>query len=163
MGDFLAPGYPLVKISFEAAPAIVEELDFVTKLSGDNEVPRVETRARGVAIAKLREEGTELRFDGFFGGLRKVTAAHLHLGAEGENGPVVALLIPEDLSELSRRARRRLRHRIQATLTADDLRGPLTGQPLDALSQAILDGNVYVNIHTEANPAGELRGQLSLY
>jgi hypothetical protein len=38
MADFLAEGYPLVKISFTRAPAIVDELKFKSTLSGDEEV-----------------------------------------------------------------------------------------------------------------------------
>jgi len=52
---------------------------------------------------------------------------------------------------------------LQTELKALDLVGPLAGQPLDALARAIEEGNVYVNIHTERNPSGELRGQLKLY
>lgn len=163
MADFLAPGYPAVKISFTAADAIVDDLTFSAKLSGDNEVPAVSTRASGVALAALRDEGSRLVYKTLFRRLRNVTMAHLHLGAEGENGPVVALLIPADLSELSRSEQRRLRFSIFGDLGAADLVGPLSGQPLDALIQEIENGNVYVNIHTEQNPAGELRGQLSLY
>ena len=162
MADFLAAGYPVVKISFSAAPAIVDNAIFKTRLSGDEEVPRVKTRASGFTIAKLRDEGTRLSYASFFRRLRDVTDAHLHLGAEGENGPVVAVLIP-DVDTLSRRERRRLEDYFQGALSSDDLVGPLAGQPLDALIQAIEDGNIYVNIHTERNPAGELRGQLTLY
>ena len=163
MGDFLVPGYPFVKISFAAADAVVDDALFSAKLSGDEEVPPVETRARGFAKAKLRDGGSRLEYRAFFSRLRNVTAGHLHLGAPGENGPVVAFLIPQDLDELSRRERRFLRFGISGELTSTDLVGPLAGQPLDALTQAIKDGNVYVNIHTEQNPAGELRGQLELY
>ena len=127
------------------------------------EVPAVATRAVGHAIAKLQEGGERLDFYSFHSRLRNVTAAHLHLGQPGENGPVVALLVPEDLSELSRRERRWLRFIIRTELTTGDRVGPLAGQPLDALAEEIANGNVYVNIHTEQNPAGELRGQLELY
>lgn len=163
MGDFLVPGYPFVKISFQSAPAFVEDLNFKTFLSGENEVPAVETRARGVAFAKLREEGTELSFFSFSSRLRNVTLAHLHLGAEGENGPVVVNLLDVDPTELSRRERRRIDRKISAEIQTGDLLGPLAGQPLDALIAEIEKGNVYVNLHTEANPGGELRGQLKLY
>ena len=163
MGDFLIPGYPFVKISFDAAPAIVEDLDFFARLSGKNEVPAVRTRARGAALAKLREEGTTLKVATFSVGLRNLTMAHLHLGAEGENGPVVANLLTVDPTELSRRERRGLDFSIKAELSTGDLVGPLTGQPLDALIAEIEAGNVYVNLHTERNPSGELRGQLTLY
>ena len=160
MADFLVPGYPFLKISFTAAPAVVEERAFFGHLSGANEVPPVHTRARGVAFARLNEGGESLDFKAFFARLRGVQAGHLHLGAEGENGPVVAFLIPPDLSDLSRRERRALNRYIAGSLTADDLVGPLAGQPLDALIAEIERGNVYVNIHTQQNPSGEIRGQL---
>ena len=59
----------------------------------------------------------------------------------------------------------------QGTITADDLIGPLTGQTLTALVDAIRAGNTYVNVHTDDGaapagtgpgdlPAGEIRGQI---
>lgn len=159
MADFAVDGYPLVKISFAAAPAITENLAFKAALSGDQEVPAVETRALGVAKYQLKDNGTRLTFDHYFRRLRNVVAAHLHLGAEGENGPVVAFLLPADLDPRSREAKR-ARFRINGALSSSDLTGPLTGQPLDALIAEIEAGNVYINIHTEQNPNGELRSQL---
>ncbi|MDJ0847978.1 MAG: spondin domain-containing protein [Myxococcota bacterium] len=162
MADFSVPGYPFVKISFAAAPAVAEDLDFSALLEGEQEVPPVDTRARGVARYALREEGTVLSFDHRPRGLRDVVGAHLQLAPEGENGPIVAFLLPAELSELSRGARRRIDRRIAGELSAEDLVGPLTGLPLDALVAEILAGNVYANIHTERFPSGELRGQLEL-
>ena len=160
MGDFLVPGYPHVKISFTAAPAVVEELEFQAALRGSNQVPPIDTRARGIGIYALRDGGTTLRFRNFSIGLRDVIGAHLHLGSADEAGPIVALLIPEDLDSLTERQRARLRFRINGSLSADDLVGPLSGQPLDALIAEIQAGNVYVNIRTSREPDGEIRGQL---
>ncbi|MFK7895032.1 MAG: spondin domain-containing protein [Myxococcota bacterium] len=162
MADFLAPGYPAVKISFSAADAIVEDLDYVGLLSGENEVPAVSGKSSGFARVGLRDEGTRLDYISFSKKLKKVQAAHLHLGQEGENGPVVALLLPADLEGLSKKEQRRIDRRIETTLETGDLVGPLAGQPLDALIAEINAGNVYVNIHTEANPSGAIRGQLQL-
>ena len=72
-------------------------------------------------------------------GLERVTAAHIHLGGEGETGrPVVTLATPEG--------------------------GTGSGcQDIAAeLSQAILGnpGGYYVNVHTAVQPAGAIRGQL---
>ncbi|NNK61375.1 MAG: CHRD domain-containing protein, partial [Flavobacteriaceae bacterium] len=47
----------------------------------------------------------------------------------------------------------------QGVITAEDVVGALAGD-LDALIQAIKDGMIYVNVHTEGIPSGELRGQL---
>lgn len=160
MGDFRAAGYPFVKISFAAAEAVIENRNFSTKLSGANEVPAVATKAFGFAVTALRKKGTSLQYAAIFRRLRNITMAHLHLGGPGENGPVVASLLPQDLSKLSLRQQRRLRFRISGALRSADLVGPLSGQPLDALVQEIKRGNVYVNVHTKQNPGGELRGQL---
>ncbi len=159
MADFVAEGYPLTKISFASAPAITENLDFEAELSGAQEVPAVNTFASGRGIYQLRENGTELIYRNFFRGLRGVTMAHLHLGAEGENGPVVANLLPVDFNATSFQGFLASRI-IRGTLTADNLVGPLAGQPLDRLIAEIQAGNIYINIHTRQNPAGELRGQL---
>ena len=154
--DFTLPGYSFVKFTFTAAPAITEELKFKSFLSGRNEVPPVQTRAFGFLLAKLVENGEKINLAAAALRLRNVTAAHLHLGAEGENGPVVVDLLAN--GELTNRGRGiKL---LKAQFTKDALTGPLAGQPLDALSAAIQEGNVYINIHTEQNPAGELRGQL---
>ena len=162
MADFLAPGYPFAKISFASAPAIIDDRDFFVSLSGPDEVPEVDTGASGVGRYQLRDGGTTLEFDHSLRRLRDVVAAHLHLGAEGENGPVVAFLIPADLSALSRVESTRLRKRIEGTLSGGDLMGPLAGQPLDVLIAAIEAGNVYVNIHSGRAPSGEIRGQVEL-
>lgn len=68
-----------------------------------------------------------------------ITAAHIHKGKEGENGPVVAPL----------------------TSNGKNLEGELTlsALPADFMSTLYSDG-YYVNVHTAANPSGEIRGQL---
>jgi len=156
--DFSLPGYSFAKFTFTSTPAITENLTFSTVLRGSNEVPAVRTRAIGLTQTALLEEGTTLNIlTSIFRLPRRaeITMAHLHLGAEGENGPVVADL----LSDSSFRGRGRFR-RLNADLQTGDLVGPLQGQALDALVREIQAGNIYVNIHTERNPAGELRGQL---
>lgn len=162
MGDFRAPGYPVIKVSFSAADAIVEDSDHFGVLSSANEVPPVAGGASGFAQVQIREEGTLLNYVSTGRKLDNVTAAHLHLGQEGENGPVVALLLPVGLEGLTARQRNGIDFRITAQVRTGDLVGPLSGQPLDALVAEIEAGNVYVNVHTEQNPGGEIRGQLQV-
>lgn len=159
-GDFSVNGYPFLRFSFsqEAAPSIVEDLDFRTVMRGRNEVPAVRTRTIGTSQVQLRDGGTELNVQATIIRLPEnvdLTAAHLHLGAEGENGPVVANLISNGSLENSGQTRR-----IDASLTANNLVGPLEGETLSALVEAIQEGRVYVNIHSSQNQAGEVRGQL---
>jgi len=81
--------------------------------------------------------------------------AHLHLGAEGENGPIIADLLANGTLENVGQTRR-----IDASLSSSSLVGPLAGQNLSSLIELMLEGRVYVNIHSSQNPAGEVRGQL---
>lgn len=169
MADFVVEGYPLVKISFTAEavqdePVIQAGEDFTAflstaDLSGDQEVPDgVLTDASGRSRVAISPD--EVRFVNIFRGLSNIQMAHFHLGAAGENGPVIANLIPADLDLSSERVQRRLTRALVGSINADDLIGPLAGQPLNVLADAIQAGNVYVNIHTTENPSGELRGQL---
>ncbi len=169
MADFTLDGYPLVKISFAAEP-VPEEPEiqpeenfspFLSRaaLSGDQEVPvPVNTNASGRSVVIASNRG--VRFVNTFRNLNDIQMAHFHLGAAGENGPVIANLINPDLDLTSPRVQRRLTRAITGLVRAEDLVGPLAGQPINVLADAIRAGNVYVNIHTTANPAGELRGQL---
>ena len=81
--------------------------------------------------------------------------AHLHNAAEGANGPVVVNLT-NDLAPNGRRGR--------AVITSADIVGPLaeTANPLLSLLNEMAAGRIYLNVHTAANPPGEVRGQLSL-
>jgi len=67
------------------------------------------------------------------------TAAHIHQGAVGQNGPVIVTLVQ----------------------TATNVWGVPVGTALtDAQYQAYLAGQLYVNVHTDANKGGEIRAQL---
>jgi len=158
-GDFSQPGYSFLKFKFTAAPAITDNLLFSTFLRGSNEVPEVQTRAIGLTQASLVEDGAKLNLLTAIARLPRrvdITMAHLHLGAEGENGPVIANLLGDSEFRNGRRIRR-----LKTDVDGSELVGPLLGQPLDALVSAIQEGRVYVNIHTDRNPSGELRGQLT--
>lgn len=162
MADFALEGFPLVKISFSAAPAITANQRFISNLTGFEEVPAVDTREFGVARYRLRAEGTELRFRHRLTlRPREIVAAHLHLAPSGENGPVVAFLFDET-NRGTRLQRSRGGSSLAGVLGGVDLTGPLQGQPLDRLIGEIQAGNVYINIHTSENPDGLIRGQLGL-
>jgi len=68
------------------------------------------------------------------------TAAHIHAGAPGEAGPVVVNLETND----------------DGTVWSVP-----EGAALDADGIALFEaGELYINVHTEANPPGEIRGQI---
>lgn len=47
------------------------------------------------------------------------------------------------------------------TITSAKFKGPLAGKQLSDLINMINNGEAYVDVHTRANPKGEIRGQLS--
>jgi hypothetical protein len=47
----------------------------------------------------------------------------------------------------------------KGNITSTNLEGPLAGKKMSDLISLIKNGSVYVNVHTEANPQGEVRGQ----
>ena len=114
-------------------------------LSGDNVVPSVSTEAQGSLVFVIVGESRDLLYSINIAGLTP-TASHFHGAESGSNGSV---LIPFGLID---------NH-------ADS--GFAFGEPspkdiTDSLITEILTGNVYVNIHTSDNPAGEIRGQLNI-
>lgn len=148
-GDFTADGYEVLRVEVSA-----EQVDFreSSRLRGSNEVPRVNTRASGNVVLRPNADGgidyniRAIRID-------NVVAAHLHYGARGENGPVVAGLLAEPAGD-------GFRLRLSGTVTEDDLVGPFEGMSTADLWRAIDEGMIYVNIHTTDFPAGELRSNL---
>lgn len=133
--------------------------NFRAHLSGSEEVPPVDTRARGQAVFQVVDDGAELGFKLIVANIENVQQAHIHIAPPGENGPVVAWLFPSapPPTLLPGRTDGVLS---QGTITDDDLVGPLAGMSLDDLLQAIADGNAYVNVHTTQFPGGEIRGQI---
>jgi hypothetical protein len=139
------------------AAAVAGNSHFKTHATADQEVqtPAVETNAQGQAQFRLSDDGTQLAFKLNVANLEDVLFAHLHLAPEGVNGDIVAFLF--DGPTVTGRVGGRL---AQGVLTASDLIGPLAGQPLSVLIEQIRAGNVYVNVHTEEFPMGEVRGQV---
>ena len=68
--------------------------NFITHLSGDEEVPPVGTSAQGQAIFHFSDTDNELLYKLIVANIEGVTQAHIHCGAEGVNGPVVAFEEP---------------------------------------------------------------------
>ena len=134
-------------------------LNFRAHLSGGEEVPPVDTRAQGQAVFQLSRDGSELSYRLIVANIQNVTQAHIHMAPRGENGPVVAWLYPEGppAELIPGRFNGVL---ATGTITADDLVGPLAGAGLEDLIEAMLAGDLYVNVHTSQFPPGEIRGQI---
>lgn len=116
----------------------VETLVFA--LTGDQETPPVDSEHSGVCVAVVERDG--LPEQGMLDlycshDVDDPTLAHIHSGAVGVAGPPVVTLAPP------------------SPIIAENI--VLTPQ----LASDLRDGLLYVNVHTPANPGGEIRGQLT--
>lgn len=128
---------------------------FQAKLTGNDEVPSVKTKAKGEVKLKLSSDGKELSYKLSVKNIENATAAHIHSGMKGKNGPPLANLFtgPKKEGKFSGNLS-------EGTITDKDLTGELIGKSLDDLVKLIKTGDTYVNVHTDANPNGEIRGQI---
>jgi CHRD domain-containing protein len=114
------------------------------KLTGPQEVPSVATAATGTAWLTLTSGGVSfyVTVNGLSG---PIIAAHIHNAQAGTNGGVVRTLTGDFVGNTG-----------TGIWTAADAE-PLT----PALITQLMNGNCYVNVHTAANPGGEIRGQIT--
>ncbi len=104
------------------------------QLNGGQEVPGAETEAVGYGIMTVYENGQARALVSH--NVENAVAAHIHRAPAGENGPVA---FPFDSAASP----------IQGSFT-------LTAEELDDLEA----GYFYVNVHSDAFPGGEIRGQV---
>lgn len=135
------------------------QLNFRTHLTGDNEVPAVETQAQGQATFKVSRDGMSIEYKLIVSNIENVMMAHIHNAPAGENGGVVVWLYPSSPPPqlIEGQTQGVL---AEGTITSDNLTGGLAGESLDVLIDEIRSGNTYVNVHTTQNPGGEIRGQI---
>ena len=134
------------------------------QLEGAQEVPPVVTDTTGDVKVRFSRDLTKAEFDLEVGDGVAITQAHFHCAPSGANGPVVAFLmgfvpggfdIDGDAAEFS------LTSANIAAVGVDCV--PSIGVSITSiadLAQAMQDGNIYANVHSVANPPGEIRGQL---
>ena len=106
-------------------------------LSGSQEVPPVTTSASGSGSIKVADDKSvsgSVSTSGIAG-----IAAHIHMGATGQNGPVI---VP-------------LKQGPDGTWSV-----PAGAKLTNAQYEAYKEGNLYVNVHSAAHRGGEIRAQL---
>lgn len=134
---------------------------FQASLSGADEVPPVATRGRGHLSLDVAPDGSSIDYELSFSDLSSPsTAAHLHLGQSGVNGPIFAFLC----GGAGQQGCPGVSGNVAGTLFAEDIlavpdRGLEAGDLASAL-RLIRAGAVYVNVHTTLFPSGEIRGQV---
>lgn len=157
LGGVLLVGALLANCSDDETVAAPTPLvKFRATLAGSEEVPPVVTAATGTSEFTLSRTNDTLFVNITVNGLSNVRFGHFHTAARGTNGPVVAFLV--DAPTLAGPQNGRIGKQF---ITAANLSGTLVGQPLSALITQITAGNIYVNLHTDANAGGELRGQVA--
>jgi len=152
-GDFLQDDYNTVRFNFtfldKDAPVL-----FTADLDSTFESPSPILNGAtptGRAFFFLDNDGESLVYFAFASELTgDLTAAHLHLAPLTQNGPVV---LP--MTVLFERF-------AFGRIDASAIVGPIgnAAEPLDKLVAEMVTGTSYVNFHTDANPAGEIRGQV---
>jgi len=107
-------------------------------LSGAEQNPPVTTSASGSGTITVKDDKSvsgSIKTTGVAG-----TAAHIHIGVKGKNGPIaVGLTKGSDGSTWS---------------------VPAGAKLTDAQYNSYKAGNLYVNVHSAAHKGGEIRGQL---
>ena len=120
------------------------------------------TGGTGNAVFKLAADGASLDYKLIASNIEGVTQSHIHCGTPGVNGPVVVFLfgfVGEGVAPNGILA--------QGTIEAADViaRGESDACPggvsdLDDVIEKLRTGGAYVNVHTLANPPGEIRGHV---
>jgi hypothetical protein len=119
--------------------ANAETVSFTVEAAGANEVPAVTSAGSASAQFVFDSETNELTYVIAVRGISEdeVTAAHIHNGPAGENGPVIYALAEEGF--------------LQTNGSIE-----LTDEDVDAL----MAGELYVNVHSEEYPDGFARAQI---
>jgi hypothetical protein len=115
------------------------------------EVPATTSNGGGRFTATISDDGTEITYEVSYQNLTgPVTAAHIHFGPPGVAGPII---IPLAIGSSP----------FSGTFNGTDFvapADPTAPQTWPAVLNAIRAGVTYANVHTDAFPGGEIRGQL---
>ena len=122
-----------------SGPLQAKTIHFAAALKGASEVPPNTTPGKGTVKATLNTNTRAYTYTITYSGLTgSAMAAHFHgPAAAGSNAPPV--------------------------ITVKDLTSPIKGTAVLTASQMkeLQAGMWYFNVHTKANPSGEIRGQLT--
>jgi hypothetical protein len=112
---------------------------FIADLSGLNEVPPNASPATGFATLNLNDQTLQMNWQLDFSGLMgPTTASHIHRAPAGVNGPVI--------------------YPLAIGVFQSGVQGVLQFNATDLPD--LLNLGLYVNIHTQVFPGGEIRGQI---
>jgi hypothetical protein len=122
---------------------------FAATMTGAKQIPAVSTSATGTAT--FTDNTTSIDYAINVTGITAVNASHIHLGDATTNGAIIInLFIPATATGTVNGS--------LATGTITATTNPAVS--LDSLRVLFTNGKAYVNVHTNANPGGEIRGQV---
>lgn len=107
--------------------------------------------ATGSATFTLMDDGITVSYTVTVANIESATLSHIHEGAAGQSGSIVVDLFTGQAPFTGSGTL------ATGTFTAEDVK---TGN-FETLLEDMRTGGVYVNVHTEANPGGEIRGQIN--
>lgn len=154
-----------------ALPALAHDVIYIATLSGANEAPANNSPGTGFATLTVNEDNFTMRLETSFSGLDgNVTAAHIHCctAAPGAATAGVATPVPSFPGFPSGNTFGDYDRTFDMTLASSfnpafvTANGGSTGSAFNALLAGIGTGRAYLNIHTSAVPAGEIRGFFAL-
>jgi hypothetical protein len=154
LGLIAAVGVAAVATSCGDSTAPVNKM-YVANLNAAAEGGTVTSPGSGVFT--FEDKGTEIDWTLTLTNITNVTASHIHKGTATNvgttGGPVIVnLFLPNRPPETG-------------TLNGFVMRGSITNAnnstiSLDSLRVLFNNGNAYANVHTTANPGGEIRDQI---
>jgi hypothetical protein len=143
-------------IAASASTAQAQRVTVRAMLGGGNEVPGVSAGAHGEAVVTLDRAAGTIDYEVNIYNLPSgITASHIHAATAGVNGPIV---INFPVAFVGQSGTFQLKGSARAS---ELIARPESGvRSFDDLAFSIASGASYVNVHTQANPGGEIRGQL---
>jgi hypothetical protein len=143
-------------VAVSASNAQAQRITVRAMLGGGNEVPGVSAGAHGEAQVTVdRAAGTVDYEVNIFNLPSGIVAAHIHAGTAGVNGPII---IPFTVAFVGQSGAFQLKGSARASELV--LRPEAGIRSFEDALFAIASGAAYVNVHSQAFPGGEIRGQL---
>jgi hypothetical protein len=134
------------------------------RLRSYDEVPALSTPGSGEFMATINGDGSEINYRLHYSNLQgKVTQSHLHFGQKSVSGAIMIFLCSNLGNGPAGTQACPTEGTISGVIHASDVigntQGIAPGELLEII-QGIRGGVVYVNVHSDLFPSGEIRGQL---